>query len=279
MSYTCPKCSAPFISGTPICSTCGCDLLSEFIEKPICPECATTYAAGTKFCTKDGSTLVSEEDLVPRCSRCGTIYSSEIKFCPLDGGEIRTKWSNPIEKAEHNHPSEPTGLKPNASSGNTSDILVDLPTSFPKASLGNRFLAAIIDNIITLFLAVPGIVLIIVGVSPSEMEVGLIVLGVLSLSAPIIYGFIKDGLGQGQSWGKKVCQLMVINLATLQPCDKSTSFLRNFISGLVSLIPFVGGLIEPVMVLANEDGRKLGDRAANTQVINSSDYHPELLNQ
>ena len=89
---------------------------------------------------------------------------------------------------------------------------------------------------------------------------------------PLVYNFIKDGLGQGQSWGKKALDLMVVNLDNNAPCDKGKSFFRNFISGLVAIIPFVGWLIEPIMVLATEDGRKLGDKAANTQVIDKNNF-------
>ena len=65
---------------------------------------------------------------------------------------------------------------------------------------------------------------------------------------------------------------MVVNLDNNTPCDKGKSFFRNFISGLVAIIPFVGWLIEPIMVLATEDGRKLGDKAANTQVIDKKNF-------
>lgn len=62
-------------------------------------------------------------------------------------------------------------------------------------------------------------------------------------------------------------QFRVVNLDSNKPCDDGKSFFRNFISNLVGLIPFVGGFIEPIMVLANEKGKKLGDMAAGTQVI------------
>jgi len=89
----------------------------------------------------------------------------------------------------------------------------------------------------------------------------------------LIYNSIKDGLGQGQSWGKKKLDLMVVNLDNNTPCDKKKSFFRNFISGLVFIIPFVGWLIESIMVLVTEDGRKLGDKAANTQVIDKRNFY------
>jgi len=46
---------------------------------------------------------------------------------------------------------------------------------------------------------------------------------------------------------------------------------------LVAIIPFVGWLIEPNMVLATEDGRKLGDKAANTQVIDKNNFQNKII--
>jgi hypothetical protein len=108
----------------------------------------------------------------------------------------------------------------------------------------------------------------------NELNVGgFFFLGFLFSIIPLIYNSIKDGLGQGQSWGKKKLDLMVVNLDNNTPCDKKKSFFRNFISGLVFIIPFVGWLIESIMVLVTEDGRKLGDKAANTQVIDKRNFY------
>lgn len=60
---------------------------------------------------------------------------------------------------------------------------------------------------------------------------------------------------------------MVIDLDRNSPCKFGKSCFRNIIMMLVNIIPFVGWLIEPIMVIATEDGRRLGDRVANTQVI------------
>jgi|TARA_B100001971_G_C18086690_1_gene481302 uncharacterized RDD family membrane protein YckC len=83
----------------------------------------------------------------------------------------------------------------------------------------------------------------------------------------LTYNFIKDGLGKGQSWGKKAVGLMVIHLSDKTPCSLSQSLLRNLIMILLGIIPFIGWLIEPIIVLSTKDGRRLGDRAANTQVV------------
>lgn len=65
---------------------------------------------------------------------------------------------------------------------------------------------------------------------------------------------------------------MVVSLSDSLSCNKGQSFIRNLISGLITMIPFVGWLVEPIIVLATPDGRKLGDKVANTQVIDVKFY-------
>jgi uncharacterized RDD family membrane protein YckC len=89
-----------------------------------------------------------------------------------------------------------------------------------------------------------------------------------------IYSFVKDGREGGQSFGKEMLNLMVVNINTNQPCTMGESALRTLIWMLLSLIPIVGWLIEPIVALASDDGRRLGDRVANTQVIEVSAYRP-----
>jgi uncharacterized RDD family membrane protein YckC len=128
------------------------------------------------------------------------------------------------------------------------------------------------------YLSLTGIIFFALGMAKADNyydkdgAIGLFFIAFLFCIIPLVYNFIKDGLGQGQSWGKKALDLMVVNLDNNTPCDKGKSFFRNFISGLVATIPFVGWLIEPIMVLATEDGRKLGDKAANTQVIDKNNF-------
>jgi uncharacterized RDD family membrane protein YckC len=90
---------------------------------------------------------------------------------------------------------------------------------------------------------------------------------------PLVYAFIKDGLGEGQSWGKKAVGLMVVYLPNNSACSKGQSSLRCLIGSLLGIIPFIGWLIEPIMVLATEDGRRLADKVANTQVIDKNMFN------
>ena len=264
MNYNCPKCSNEFEKGTKFCQTCGCNLELEHIENPVCPKCKTSYPTNTKFCVNDGSKLVRQQDLIPKCVICNTTYSDDIKFCPRDGGEVKIIQTRQFSQTTYGQTQSNQRFGANQ--------------KYPKASLGNRFLASLLDGLISTGLSIPAIIFFALGMAKADNyydkdgAIGLFFIAFLFYIIPLVYNFIKDGLGQGQSWGKKALDLMVVNLDNNAPCDKGKSFFRNFISGLVAIIPFVGWLIEPIMVLATEDGRKLGDKAANTQVIDKDNF-------
>lgn len=198
----------------------------------LCPICKTSYPPDVKFCIHDGARLVNAEN--PAAQSEPQIY-------------------NPFER------------KPE----------VGLP--YYKASAGNRFLALLLDSLIFSALLIPGAIalagaFIAAYGSDETLAIGLCILGVILIFVPLGFQLLKDGFGQGQSPGKKALKLMVIDLDTNTPCTRQKSFLRNIILLLAGLVPFIGSLIEPIMVLATKDGRRLGDRAANTMVIEKSEY-------
>ena len=255
--YQCPKCGTEFQSGTKFCQKCGCNLENEFIEKPICPKCFKNFPAGTKFCDIDGSKLTSPEKLIPKCVRCGKEYPTGTKFCPDDGGAVipeALRYGNQIFSTTFNG-------------------------AYSKASLGNRFLASLLDGLIMTGLAIPAIIFYAIGMAQlgsyggSDDAIPFFIIAVFLYFIPLIYSFIKDGLGEGQSWGKKAVGLMVVYLPNNTHCTIGQSCLRRLIGGLLAIIPFIGWLIEPIMVLATEDGRRLADKAANTQVIEKNMFN------
>jgi uncharacterized RDD family membrane protein YckC len=145
---------------------------------------------------------------------------------------------------------------------------------YPKASLGARFVAMLVDGLI---FAVPGVIFIVGAVFAGKADNGALaailgVLGGLIYIWAVVYAFIKDGRPNGQSIGKKMMDLMVVHLPTNQPCSKGQSAGRCGIMLLLNMIPYVGWLIEPIVAMAASDGRRLGDKAANTQVIAVSAY-------
>ena len=147
---------------------------------------------------------------------------------------------------------------------------------YPKARLGARFLAYIIDLLVTI---IPAIILALIGYAMSPRR-GLGPVAALMLLLGFVwavyYSFVKDSWNRGQSVGKKAMDLMVVDVKTNQPCTVGESALRALILGLLNLIVGVGWLIEPIVVLVSENGRRLGDLAAGTQVIDAAAYTPNV---
>ncbi|MBW6464722.1 MAG: RDD family protein, partial [Firmicutes bacterium] len=97
----------------------------------------------------------------------------------------------------------------------------------------------------------------------------------------LFYFLFRDGFGAGQSWGKKICGLMVVNLDDNRPCNKGKSFVRNIfawiITAVFSWVPVLNalaGIAEPIIALIHEKGQRVGDMVARTQVIDLEQYRP-----
>lgn len=141
-----------------------------------------------------------------------------------------------------------------------------------KADLGKRFIAAIIDAVIAVF----------VGFIP--------IIGGLIATA---YWLVRDGLDidfmDHRSLGKKLVKLRPVTLDG-SPVDIMTSVKRNWmfalvgvaqlfgmtIVGLVIAIPLlflvlVIWVVEVTLVLTDSEGRRFGDKFANTKVIEVED--------
>lgn len=141
-----------------------------------------------------------------------------------------------------------------------------------KADLAKRFIAAVIDAVIAIA----------VGFIP--------IIGGLIATA---YWLLRDGLDiefmDHRSLGKKVMKLRPVTMDG-QPIDLAGSMKRNWmfalggiaqmlaftIIGLIIAIPlafvaFLLGIIELILVLADPEGRRLGDKIAATKVIEVDD--------
>jgi hypothetical protein len=99
------------------------------------------------------------------------------------------------------------------------------------------------------------------------------------------YSLLADGINakklQGQSIGKKIMSLRVINTVTKKPADFRDSILRNTPVGIATffaIIPVWGWLIlalvgiplmvmEVYLMLSVETGHRLGDVMGDTEVI------------
>ncbi|MEW6104946.1 MAG: RDD family protein [Bacillota bacterium] len=141
--------------------------------------------------------------------------------------------------------------------------------NYPKADLGKRFVAALIDGVIAGILTV---VIPILG--------GLLGAAYTLTKDALMFQLTKDAQWKNRSVGKKVMGLQVVNLGG-GDVDMTISLKRNVtlaIGSLLAAIPLLGllvapliggvlGLIEIVLVLTDAAGRRLGDKWANTQVI------------
>lgn len=143
----------------------------------------------------------------------------------------------------------------------------------PKADVSKRVIALIIDAVISAALGLVPLVGGIVGT---------------------VYIVVRDGLDvdfmPNRSLGKKIMSLQPLRLDG-QPVDLQTSLRRNWMFGIGALtslllyIPILGwilipfvllfslgiGIYEIYLVLTDEEGRRWGDRIADTKVIEVTD--------
>ena len=83
---------------------------------------------------------------------------------------------------------------------------------------------------------------------------------VMTIAIPFAYFVLSDALPNGQSVGKRVLSMSVINKATGKPCSIFESIVRNILTPIL-------GVIDAILILGKKRQR-LGDKMANTIVIN-----------
>lgn len=136
-----------------------------------------------------------------------------------------------------------------------------------KADIGKRIVAALIDGLIS---GVAGFIPVVGGLAGAA------------------YMLVRDGLEVDfmdlRSLGKKVMKLRPVRIDGA-PMDLMTSVKRNIpfaIGPLIMVIPILGwvigpivaiiiGIIEIILVLTDDEGRRMGDRLAETKVIEVAD--------
>lgn len=136
-----------------------------------------------------------------------------------------------------------------------------------KAELFPRFLAALIDGVVaSVFSVVP-----VVG--------GLVGSLYLLCKDGVMYQLTKQDDWRNRSIGKKLLNLQVTRIDG-GDVDMAVSAKRNAplaLGGLIAVVPVAGwvvgsivgftfGVLEALLVLTDAEGRRLGDRWANTQV-------------
>jgi uncharacterized RDD family membrane protein YckC len=78
---------------------------------------------------------------------------------------------------------------------------------------------------------------------------------VITCIGPLIYALVKDGIRDGQSFGKGMMGLRVVNFTTGRPATIGSSCLRNFCA------------LCPPLLLVTKGRRRFGDFIGGTIVI------------
>jgi uncharacterized RDD family membrane protein YckC len=138
------------------------------------------------------------------------------------------------------------------------------------AGLGNRVLAALIDTLITyaicagLWLLTALLAIFGLPFRAATPIFGFVILLTILLSFAVIFGYyiFFEGTWQGQTPGKRVAQIRVID-QNGQPINWSAVWLRNFIRVIDTGLMLIGLIV----MIIDKNERRLGDLAAGTLVI------------
>lgn len=130
---------------------------------------------------------------------------------------------------------------------------------YPKAQVLNRFIAKLID----LFLAA----------AAAEM------VAPVGFLAGLAYLLVADGFAGGRSVGKRLIGLQTILPGVRESAGFRESIIRNIPFALAQVafaVPYIGWLVsavivafEAILIIGNEQGRRLGDELAGTQVLDA----------
>ena len=130
---------------------------------------------------------------------------------------------------------------------------------YPKAQVLNRGIAKLID------------VFIVAAADQMIVPVGFL--------AGLAYILIADGFAGGRSIGKRLIGLQTVLPDRRESAGFRESIIRNLpfaVAQLAFAIPYVGWIVsvaimalEGVLIIGNEQGRRLGDEIAGTQVLDA----------
>lgn len=128
---------------------------------------------------------------------------------------------------------------------------------YPKAQVLNRGIAKLID------------LFIVAAVGQFFMPVGFL--------GGLAYILIADGFSGGRSIGKRLIGLQTVLPDRREVAGFRESIIRNLpfaVAQVAFAVPYVGWLVsaviiafEAVLIIGNEQGRRLGDEVAGTQVL------------
>ncbi|UVM62192.1 RDD family protein [Pseudomonas sp. B21-010] len=123
------------------------------------------------------------------------------------------------------------------------------------AGLGRRWGGQIIDSLITIFLFV------LVGRSAEFVGLPPNVVGFLALGVAAAYYLFSDSMPNGQSVGKKLLGMSVVDERSYLSCNVYQSFMRNITTPFLNVFDWV--------FIFFGSRKRLGDMLASTIVIRS----------
>lgn len=138
---------------------------------------------------------------------------------------------------------------------------------YDSATLWERLIAALIDGIIVLAMYLLLTLLIVSAGERNLIETDqgwMLFIGLLPIAGFMLYNFLLEILGNGQTWGKKAMGIKVIRLDGKE-AGLSDSLLRAvfyIVDGLLTL-----GILGSIMIASTAKKQRLGDMTANTTVI------------
>jgi uncharacterized RDD family membrane protein YckC len=206
-------------------------------------------------------------------ARYGSMSDEELHVLVLRGAELMPEARQAVAEELRRRQIE---ARESAAGGAVWTNTILMPR-YGRAPLGRRVRAFLLDLLVAFLPLFIIFVLVGDGLISGHLETPIDTLRLFLFFAgaaawAVGYTFAKDGRADGQSIGKKYYGLMVVNVDTNQPCTTRESIRRQVELFFLLLLPMVGWLIEPAVVLLSEDGRRLGDRAAHTQVIAVEEY-------
>jgi uncharacterized RDD family membrane protein YckC len=135
--------------------------------------------------------------------------------------------------------------------------------------LKERILQYLIDWLIGLGLAAPGLVLVVVAIvagAPGWAIAALVFWQLLSMAAVLWIEVGRASRHDGQTYGMSVLEIRVVDLATLAPPTRKQLLIRWLLLILVD-----SGLLAVLLIAITDQHQRLGDMAAKTLVVRVDD--------
>jgi uncharacterized RDD family membrane protein YckC len=135
--------------------------------------------------------------------------------------------------------------------------------------LKERILQYLIDWLIGLALALPGLVLVVVAVvagAPGWAVAALVFWQLLSMAAVLWIEVGRASRHDGQTYGMSALDIRVVDVATLGPPTRKQLLIRWLLLVLVD-----SGLLAVLLIAITDQHQRLGDMAAKTLVVRVDD--------